>query len=952
MDESTAPAPYVVSETRAGSRFDALQPAPESSSESPRRPRAVDAKTPLLKQYLTLKEAHPNEVLFFRCGDFYEMFYDDAETVSKALGLVLTTRGPGQESCPMAGIPYHAVDRYLPRLIRMGFRVAICEQMEDPKTVQGKRIVERSVVEVITPGTLTDEKLLEEKEPCWLCSVHRPQRGPIGLAWLDISTGHFCVSDVRRDSQALEDELARVRPREILVVEAVLRALSDPKAGGGESVESDLGLARVIQRAAPSAAMAPAPDWAFDAETALAFMKDKLGVATLAGFDIEDRAPCVSAGHAILRYAEEKKPGFLGHVREIARHRPEAHVAIDAATARCLELVETLRGRERNGSLLGSIDATRTAMGGRLLRDWILSPLRDVEAIEARQDAIEALLETKGALDSVRDGLAKVFDLERLAGRAASGRAVPRDLAALRDSLAHLPSLRDEATRACASTKKRLAPRAGGCLGEIARRLDPLDPLFERLARSLVAQPAATPSDGEIIAIGIDEGLDDLREIARDATALLARFQAKEIERTGISSLKVAYNSILGYYLEVTQAHRDKIPDDYIRKQTLKNCERFLTPELKELEGKILTARERAEGLEATLLRGLREEVARCAPSLLASARAVAELDALAGLAHVARERGYARPRVAAHGAAWIVAGKHPVLEAGSSGEPFVPNDLRLVDLGATSERGDDEGRILVITGPNMAGKSTYIRQTALLFLLAQVGSFLPAESAELGVCDRIFARVGAADDLARGLSTFMVEMTETANILRHATEKSLVVLDEVGRGTSTYDGVSIAWAIVEHLHDHVRCRALFATHYHELVGLARVRSLVANRTCAVRETRSTSEGGGQIVFLRKIVPGAADRSYGLHVARLAGVPRNVVERAQEILSGLESGSFDALHASEEPEPAHGPQPSQLALFTSMHERIASRLRAFDPDRSTPLQALLILSELKNLAEA
>ncbi len=737
-----------------------------------------------------------------------------------------------------------------------------------------------------------------------------------------------------------------MRPREVLLPEPAVRALMDP-AGGDAPFESELGLARVVQRAVPGSALAPAPDWAFDEKAALAFLREKLGVATLAGFDVDDGSPCVGASHALLRYAEEKKPGFLGHIREVVRHRPEAHVAIDAATARCLELVETLRGRERAGSLLGALDATRTAMGGRLLREWMLSPLRDVEAIEARQDAIAALIETRGALDAVREGLAKVYDLERLAGRVSSGRATPRDLAALRDSLGHLPALRKEALGA-SSPRKGLTPRAGGRLRDVAARLDPLAPLLERLGRTLVAQPAATASEGEIIAVGVSSELDELREIARDATAHLARFQAQEIEKTGIPSLKVGYNSVFGYYIEVTQAHRDKVPDEYIRKQTLKNCERFLTPELKELEGKILTARERAEGLEASLLRELKDEVARAAPQLLASARAVAELDALAGLAYVARERGYVRPRVAAHGGLAIVAGKHPVLAA-TEGEPFVPNDLLLSDLKADeAPRKDDEGRIIVITGPNMAGKSTYIRQTALLVLLAQVGSFVPAESAEVGICDRIFARVGAADDLARGLSTFMVEMTETANILRHATDRSLVVLDEVGRGTSTYDGVSIAWAIVEHLHDQTRCRALFATHYHELVGLASTKRWVANRTCAIRETRASSKGGpGQIVFLRKIVPGAADRSYGLHVARLAGVPGTVVERAEEILHGLESGSFDALHAPEKEAPT-----SQLGLFAAPLERITSRLRAFDPDRTTPLDALLILSELKELARA
>jgi DNA mismatch repair protein MutS len=940
-----------------GDRFPCLSTSDEGAA---RRPRAADAKTPLLRQYLTLKEAHPDEVLFFRCGDFYEMFYDDAEKVSAALGLVLTTRGPGQENCPMAGIPFHALDRYLPRLIKMGYRVALCEQMEDPKTVQGKRIVEREVVEVLTPGTLTDEKLLDAKEPCWLLAVHRSRRGPVGLSWLDVSTGRFFVTEVARDARALEDELARVRPREVLVAEAAVRALADTEteqAGSSQepSLETDLGLAQIVRRGAPQAALAPAPDWAFDGAAALRFLCERFSVATLAGFDIADASPSVAAAHALLRYAEEKKPGCLHHIRDIARHRPEHHMAIDAATVACLELVETLRGREREGSLLGVLDSTRTAMGGRLLREWILSPLRDAAAIGARQDAVEAFVSSPTELGRLRETLAQVHDLERLAGRTASGRATPRDLAALRDSLGRLPAVRELVGEL--TPRPRLLSSAPELLIALGNRLGPLAPLADRLKRVLVPEPALTPADGEIVAPGVDAELDELREIAKDASSHLAKFQAKEVERTGIPSLKVGFNAVFGYYLEVTQAHRDKVPDDYVRKQTLKNCERFLNAELKELEGRILSARERAQALEARILRDLKEEVARAAPELLAQARALAELDALASLAHVARERGHVRPRIALTGAVRILGGRHPVLEANRSGEPFVPNDLVLDDFeskqpdtGSGQLSGDEGGRILVITGPNMAGKSTYIRQSALLVLLAQIGAWVPAESAEVGLCDRIFARVGAADDLARGLSTFMVEMTETANILRHATERSLVVFDEVGRGTSTYDGVSIAWAIVEHLHDHVKCRALFATHYHELVGLAATRPLIANRTCAVRETRS-SAGAGDIVFLRKIVPGGADRSYGIHVARLAGVPHAVLERAREILVGLESGSFDALHASPRTKDPRPGSPAQLGLFAPAAESVLAKLRGVDPARTTPLDALLLVHELKKIAD-
>jgi DNA mismatch repair protein MutS len=880
------------------------------------RPGIEAVATPLLKQYLAIKEKHRDDVLFFRMGDFYELFFEDAELVSRVLGIALTARGTGPDAYAFAGFPIHAIDRYLPRLIAAGYRVAICEQTEDPALARGKRIVERAVVEVITPGTLTDEKLLEARAANFLLAVHVPRARArtVGMAWFEASSGRFLVAEVARER--VEEELVRIGPAEVVVSEQARRAAED------EPTSPDAQLLAAIARRAP---VSTVPDWVLRPQGALEALKQRFGVATLGGLGLDDRAAYVSAAHAALHYVGEKKPGFLDRLDRFGRgvelYRPDDHLCLDPATARCLEITSGLRENTgRAATLLGAIDRTHTAMGSRLLREWLLSPLRRVEAIEARHDAVGALLSAPRALEDLQRSLAQVYDLERLAGRVASGRMTARDLAALRDSLGHLPKVRAAALEVGASGPVALVERA-------AARLDPLEGLRERLARALLERPAPSPKDGEVIAPGWSEELDQLRSEAGDVTATLARFQQREAERTGIASLKVGYNKVFGYYIEVTQAHRKKVPDDYVRKQSLKHAERFLTPELKELEGQMLSARDRAEALEAQLLSTLRDEVSAAAPGLLASSAAAAELDVLGSLAQLARERGYVRPRVSDDAELRVVAGRHPVLDLREGRERFVPNDVRL---------GGVDGWVHVITGPNMAGKSTYIRQAALIVLLAQTGSFVPAESAEVGVVDRIFARVGAGDELAQGLSTFMVEMTETANILRHASERSLVVLDEVGRGTSTYDGVSLAWAIAEFLHDNVRARTLFATHYHELTGLAASASGVRNMNVAVEER------GSEIFFLHRIVPGSADRSYGIHVARLAGVPAAVLARAQVILRGLEAGTFDPtgrLTPEEVPE-------AQLALFQPVEDPVRTRLAKVDVQRTTPLEALMILEEL------
>ncbi|RMG08123.1 MAG: DNA mismatch repair protein MutS [Planctomycetota bacterium] len=888
------------------------------------RPEVDANTTPLMRQYLTIKAQHEGDVLFFRMGDFYEMFYEDAELVSRVLGIALTSRGHGKDGYAMAGFPYHALDRYLPTMIAAGYRVAICEQVEDPALVRGKKVVRREVVEVHTPGTLTDDKLLEAKAANYLLALHLPRRNArrAGLAWFEASSGRFLVAEV--PLEAVEVEVERIGPAEILLAEGLARLRERPEARPE--------LAALLDALAARAPVSTIPDWVLRHAGAREALQERFGVATLAGLGLRDDAPYVPAAAAALHYVGEKKPGFLDTLdrwgRGIELYRPEEHLALDPATARCLEITRPLReGSGPDATLLGAIDRTRTAMGGRTLREWLLAPLRDPKAIAARQDAVAALLAAPAEHEALGEALRRVYDLERLATRIASGRAAPRDLAALRDSLAHLPAIQAAARGAADASEA-----GSGLLLAIAERLDPLAPLQETLARALAERPSQSPKDGPIFAAGWSAELDRLRQLSCDQNELLAQFQAREIERTGIPSLKVGYNKVFGYYIEVTQAHKAKVPERYVRKQTLKNAERFLTPELKELEADILSARDKQEALEAELFVALRERVGAEAQAIVASATAAAELDVLASLATLARERGYVRPRVEAHDRLRIVQGRHPVLDLRAGGERFVPNDVVL--------GGEEAGRLHLITGPNMAGKSTYIRQAALLVLLAQTGSYVPAAAAEVGVVDRIFARIGAGDELTQGLSTFMVEMTETANILRNATERSLVILDEVGRGTSTYDGVSLAWAIAEHLHDVTRARTLFATHYHELTALAATKPGVRNRNVAVEER------GDEVVFLHQIVPGSADRSYGIHVARLAGLPPSVLRRAAQMLRGLEDGTFDpAAPLACEVEEA------QLPLFTTVKEdRLRARLREVVVEETTPLEALQLLDELKRIA--
>jgi DNA mismatch repair protein MutS len=858
--------------------------------------------TPAMQQYKKLKAEYPDAILFFRMGDFYEMFYDDARIASKVLGLALTSRTKGEGAVPMAGVPYHAVDSYLAKMIRAGYRVAICEQMEDPALAKG--LVKRDISRLVTPGTLTDDAMLEGKENNFLAAVHL-DGARAGLAWVDLSTGGFSARDLARD--AVLDELTRLRPRECLLVEGSAEAAPD--------------LVRTI-REATGAIISERSAFVFDHDEAERVLTAHFGTDSLDGFGVADLAGGISAAGAVLDYLQETQRTSLGHIRRIERVESGRWLYLDEPTQRSLELVETLRERRREHSLLWVLDRTQTAMGGRLLRRWINFPLADAEAIRGRLDAVEELVTTRDLREELARLLADTSDVERIVGRVATGRAGPRDLLGLGRTLAQLPAI-----------KARLTARESDLLSAIERDLDLLGDVRETIAASIAEDAPLRLSDGGIIKPGHSEELDRLRDIGSSGARWLAEFQAAEARRTGIATLKVGFNQVFGYYIEITNTNRDRVPPDYVRKQTVKNAERYITPQLKDHEVEVLSAEEKAKALELRLFEEIRTRVAAEIPRLQKTAEALARLDVLGSLSRVAAERGYVKPVMAAEPVLDIRDGRHPVLEQ-VLGSQFVPNDVAL---------GGEHPRVAIITGPNMAGKSTYIRQVALLALMAHMGSWVPAKTALVGLVDRIFTRVGAADELARGRSTFMVEMSETANILNNATARSLVILDEVGRGTSTFDGVALAWAATEHIAERLRCRTLFATHYHELTELSDVLEGVANFNVAVREWQD------QVVFLHRIIPGGTDKSYGVHVARLAGVPKEVVDRAREILSDLEAAHLDPSGKPRIAPASGGPKVRkvQLTLFEGVESAIAEELRRLDLDTMKPIDALNKLREFK-----
>jgi DNA mismatch repair protein MutS len=866
-----------------------------------------------MRQYLDAKHQYRDAIVFFRMGDFYEMFYEDALVAARALELTLTSRSKdaGGNGIPMCGVPHHAADGYVARLVKKGFRVAICEQTEDPKKAKG--LVKRAVVRVVSPGTLTDASYLEAREPAYLMSI--ATAGDLyGVGLIDLSTGEFTTAEYRNGDglQALADEIAVLRPREVVVPSK-------------EIVDRLPDIARLQMP------VTTADAWTFEPEAARRALLDQLRVHGLEGFGLEGRPAAIQAAGGLTTYLRDTQKADLAHVRAITYKTSSDCLVIDPITLKHLEVVAGSEGGIK-GSLLDEIDRTITSMGGRLLRAWLLRPLASLERIRDRLDAVEELAFRSTERGKFRDTLKSVHDLERLVARAALGTAGPRDLVALRQSLAAIPRL-----------KLLLEPLHAPLVQTLSSALDELSDLRDDIERTLVDEPPAFARDGGFTRDGVDAGLDELRAISRSGRQVIAEMEERERARTGINSLKVRFNRVFGYYIEVSKSNLHAVPADYHRKQTIAGGERFITPALKEYEEKVLGADERILDRELELFESLRLRVAAESPRIQESARALSALDVLAALAETAAVANYTKPHVHDGDEYLVTDGRHPVVERYAS-DAFVPNDI---DLNGTRRQ------LVILTGPNMGGKSTYLRQAALIPLLAQIGSFVPAKDAKVPIVDRIFARVGASDNIARGQSTFMVEMQETANILHTATSRSLVVLDEIGRGTSTFDGLSIAWAVAEYLASNPKARpkTLFATHYHELTDLADALPGVVNAHVAAREWKD------DIVFLRKIVSGRSDRSYGIQVARLAGLPATVVSRAQEILRGLESDELSRGGRPTLSGTAGDPQNDQLGLFarpadsepSTERNAVADRLKDIDVDLITPRQALELLAELKNL---
>jgi len=882
-------------------------------------------RTPLMRQYHQIKEKHPDTILLFRLGDFYETFEDDAAITAKVCGIVLTKRGNGaEEDTPLAGFPHHQLDNYLPKLVRAGYRVAVCEQLEDPKLARG--IVRRDVIEVVTPGVAMNDRLLDAGRNNYLAAIYL-ERGGAGVAFCDISTGEFQA--VGMPESDLNEVVESIGPSEIIVSRAQkdfftsLRISSEPRITKLE-------------------------EWIFEHDYASERLREHFGTQSLKGFGLqEDRLATIAAG-AVMHYLMETQRARLPHIRKIARYGYGDYIALDPATKRNLEIIFSSHDGGRQGSLLGVIDRTSTPMGGRLLKKWLVHPLKSREQIEKRLTAVECLHGESSVAAEMEKELKMMSDLERMVGRVATGRATPRDLGSIRSTLARLPRVAELLERCSAAT-----------LNTIGRTFDPLEELLERLEHALPDEPPAMLSDGGAIRSGYSPELDELRDLRASGKSFLESLQERERGRTGISSLKVGFNNVFGYYLEITNANRDRVPEDYIRKQTLTNAERYITPELKTYEEKILHAEEKLATLERELFTDLQSFTAERSEALLRNAQLLAMLDCLVGFARLARERDYRRPAIEESTRLEIAGGRHPVVETLlPPGERYVPNDTML-DTG--------EQQIAIITGPNMAGKSSYLRQVGLIVLLAQIGSFVPAERAMIGIVDKIFTRVGAQDNIAAGESTFLVEMHEAANILNNATPRSLILLDEVGRGTSTFDGISIAWSMTEYLHETIGARTLFATHYHELNGLAERFPRIRNYKVEVREHDD------RVIFLRKVTPGTADHSYGIQVAQMAGLPEEVTSRAREIMAQLESASEgEPIGGVEEGllkvnKPAGAPRmaransraitqhDAQVSLFEIAAadpklEELRDELARLDINSLTPLQAMMELEKLQRLA--
>jgi DNA mismatch repair protein MutS len=902
-----------------------------------------EPSTPLMRQYSAIKKEHPNALLFFRLGDFYELFFDDAVLAARELQITLTSRNKEKGiAIPMCGVPYHAAEGYISKLIRRGFKVAVCEQVEDARLA--KKLVRREVTRVVTPGTAADSSLNAEDNN-FLAAI-ATVGDHVGFAALDLSTGEFRATEFAGESAArrIQEELEQLRPKELLYGSSA--PLFEKRSSGATGIPArpttDFAAPNAPTRSTNGVTETPLDDWIFAPDHALPLLENHFGVLSLEGFGLAGKQAAASAAGAILYYIRSTQRGTLDHVDRIGFYERQNCLVLDAVTVRNLELIEPLfAGTDAGVTLFRCMDATVTPMGKRLLRTWMLRPSLDHAEIEGRLDSVEVQVKDTMRREELRRALEGILDLERLLSRVTLETANPRDVLALAASLGRIPKVRAV-----------LAGLSASRLGALHTAIDELGDLREKIDHTLVPEPPLTMSDGGVIAPGVDNDLDELRDLSRNSKQYLAQVETRERERTGIGSLKVKFNSIFGYYIEISKANLHLSPADYERKQTLVNAERFTTPELKEYESKILDAQEKIVEIERRLFAELRSAIAAEAKRIRQTALALAEVDVLGSLAHIAALRNYCRPRFeqnAEHaGDLEIVEGRHPVIELqelASGSDRFIPNDLFLNSSPANATNSVAQPgmmqNIVVLTGPNMGGKSTYLRQAALIVIMAQMGSFVPARSARLGVVDRVFTRIGASDNVARGRSTFMVEMTETAAILHTATARSLILLDEVGRGTSTYDGLAIAWAAIEYLHAHVQAKTLFATHYFELTELAEQLSGVKNYHVSVKET------GGGVVFLRRVEPGAADRSYGIEVAKLAGLPNEVVIRAREVLAEHESSKHRLSGhltpgSSTEPE-----RPTQLTIFTPLSQPVLEKLREVDLNRLTPLDALNLLAELK-----
>ncbi len=861
-------------------------------------------KTPLMSQYYKIKEAHPDTILLFRVGDFFETFEEDAKTASKVLGITLTKRNNGNtEDTPLAGFPHHAIDTYLPKLVRAGYRVAVCEQVENPKFAKG--IVKRDVIEVVTPGVAFSDKLLDHKKNNYLMSICIKD-DITGISFCDISTGEFYAFEI--PSKLIQQQIESISPSEILV----------------QKKDRDF-IQNIIAKVNPSIRVTKIDDWIFNFEYAKDLLIMQFKTVTLKGFGIENFTAGIISSGVILNYLQETQKTNLSHLNKISAHNPSEYMALDYSTKRNLEITFSMNDGGREGSLISILDKTETAMGGRLLKKWISAPLKKLDLILKRQESVEELLANKTSRNRIVNHLKEIGDLERLISKVCTGRANPREIIAVKTSLKKIPLIKDELKNFKVKT-----------LAQLGESLSSLDKLVDKIQTSIVDHPPLSVADGGIIKSGFSVELDELRDISLHGKDWIANLQKTEREKTNISTLKVNFNKVFGYYIEVSNGQKDKVPEDYIRKQTLVNSERFITPELKEYEDKILNAEEKIYELESQLFNEIRLMVAAESESIQLNARMIATLDCLISFSESAEQYNYVKPILSDDAKIEIVEGRHPVVERIlPPGEKFTSNNCKL---------DNEENQIIILTGPNMAGKSVYLRQIGLIILLAQIGSFVPAKEAHIGLVDRIFTRVGASDNISAGESTFLVEMQEAANILNNATDKSLILLDEIGRGTSTFDGISIAWAITEFLHENpeVSAKTLFATHYHELNEMSEIFPRIKNYKVEVREYDD------KVIFLHKVTPGGADHSYGIQVAQMAGLPRFVTNRAKEILQNLEGKELTPYEEKKEKlKKIKSSDENQISMFEIQDDKIRKEIDDIEINSLTPVEALNKLNELK-----